>query len=210
MTQSATATVEAIAADGITTTDEIGANASADVVAAATEAAAARNRPADTDSDGTTPAALVPVSVSRALGGPRKRRRSDQRWEVTEADLNMYALITGRPPSEAERVAALTGIPNEETALRDAGAGTGGTAAALGGMASRLLSRTRPDESEERSSWSPAALYACLRDVYYFGAHLTQLRVTRPQVSAWVRHVSTEARRRLQETQARLSAPRGR
>ena len=203
MTQSATATVEAIAADVITTADAIEANASADVVAAATEAVS-QNIP----SDPNTPA-LVPVSVSRAIGGPRKRRRSDHRWEVTEADLNMYALITGRPPSEAERVAALTGVPNEQTALRDAGAGTGGTAGALGGIASRLLSRSRSEEID-RPTWSPAMLYACLRDVYYFGAHLTQLRVTRPQVSAWVRHLSTEARRRLQETQTRLTAPRGR
>ena len=206
MTQSATATVEVILGDAVDP------RASADVVAAATEEAAC-NTPPDPE-PGATPApeadaTLLPVSVSRALGGPRRRRRSD-RWEVTEADLNMYALITGRAPTEAERLAALSGIPSEATALRDAGAGTGGTSSALGGIASRLLSRTRPTASADRPGWSPAFLYACLRDVYYFGAHLTQLRVTRPQVSAWVRHLSTEARRRLQETQARLTAPKSR
>lgn len=194
MIQSATATAEAIDVTA------------ADAVAAATQRAAEQ---------ASTPAENAPalVPVSRALGGPRRRRRSDQRWQVTEADLNMYALITGRPPSEAERVAALTGIPNEQTALRDAGAGTGGIGGmggALGGLASRLLRRPSADDSGEARSWSPATLYACLRDVYYFGAHLTQLRVTRPQFTAWVRHVSVEARRRLLETQARFTGPRGR
>ena len=52
--------------------------------------------------------------------------------------------------------------------------------------------------------WS-AVLCAYLRDAYHFGTHLTG-----PQVSAWVRQLSVEARRRLQETQARLAAPRTR
>src|SRR5688500_8107162 len=141
--------------------------------------------------------AAVAVPVTRALDGVvRKRRRSDQRWEVTEADLNMYALITGRAPSEAERVAALTGISEEERKLREAGAGHGGT---IGAMASRLMSRSRPDEDEALDApgrtWSSAVLFAYLRDgVCYFSANLAQLRVSRPQVSAWVRHVSMEAR----------------
>jgi len=68
-------------------------------------------RPAATGRGGEGKAATpVAVPVSRAIGGP-KRRRSDQRWEVTEADLNMYTLIVGRAPSEAERVAALTPVP---------------------------------------------------------------------------------------------------
>ena len=149
--------------------------------------------------------AAVAVPVTRALDGVvRKRRQSDQRWEVTEADLNMYALITGRAPSESERAAALTGVSEEERMLREAGAGQGGVAA---GMASRLMSRSRPDGGEEgpARTWSSAVLFAYLRDgVCYFSANLSQLRVTRPQVSAWVRHMSAEARRRLQETQARL------
>src|SRR5216117_3381383 len=81
----------------------------------------------------------VAVPVSRAIGGTRKRRRSDQRWQVTEADLNMYGLIVGRAPTEAERIAALTPVPNEATALRDAGAGRGG----LGGLLSRWHERAQ-------------------------------------------------------------------
>jgi hypothetical protein len=127
--------------------------------------------------------------VTRALGGARKRRRSDQRWEVTEADLNMYGLIVGRPPSEAEKVAALTGIPNEATALNAAGAGRGGREMNRRGAAGR--------------PWSPAVMFAYLRNVYYFSTNLSG-----PQVSAWVRQLSGEARRKLQETQARLVAAR--
>ena len=138
----------------------------------------------------------VAVPVNRAIGGPR-RRRSDQRWEVTQADLNMYGLIVGRSPSEAERVAALTPVPNEATALRDAGAGRGGSGAFL-----RWRDRAHYGDAP---TWSPAVMFSYLREVYHFGAHLTG-----PHVSAWVRHVSTEARRRLQETQARLAAPRTR
>ena len=141
-------------------------------------------------------AAPVAVPVSRAIGGPR-RRRSDQRWEVTEADLNMYTLIVGRAPSEAERVAALTPVPNEATALRDAGAGRGGSGAFL-----RWRDRAHYGDAP---TWSPAVMFSYLRDVYHFGAQLTG-----PHFSAWVRHVSTEARRRLQETQARLAPPRTR
>jgi hypothetical protein len=206
MNQSATATAEAIDV------------AITETVAVATEEAAAAARATAGDvGPGATPArgpTLVPVA--RALGGPRRRSRADQRWEVTEADLNMYALITGRAPSDAERVAALSGVPNEETALLEAGAGTGGLAGGvagglMGGVASRFLSRSRPHGSPDGDSapnWSPAALYGYLKGVYSFGAHLTQLRVTRPQVAAWVRQVSVEARRRLQETQARLSSAR--
>ena len=141
-------------------------------------------------------AAPVAVPVTRAIGGPR-RRRSDQRWEVTEADLNMYTLIVGRAPSEAERVAALTPVPNEATALRDAGAGRGGSGAFL-----RWRERAHYGDAP---TWSPAVMFSYLRDVYHFGAQLTG-----PHFSAWVRQVSTEARRRLQETQARLAPPRTR
>lgn len=174
-------------------------------MAAAT--AAIREAAADTgggsDSRGTPapPAAnAVPVPVTRASRGGRQRRRSDQRWEVTEADLNMYGLIVGRPPTEAEKVAALTPVPNEATALRDAGAGQDG-----GGFP-----RRGRQASESGGTWSPAVMFAYLREVYSFSANLTQVRLTGPQVSAWVRQMSGEARRRLQETQARLAAPRTR
>jgi hypothetical protein len=145
---------------------------------------------------GADAAKPMAVPVSRAIGGPR-RKRSDQRWEVTEADLNMYTLIVGRAPSEAERVAALTPVPNEATALRDAGAGRGGSGAFL-----RWRDRAH---QADLPTWSPAVMFSYLRDVYHFSTNLTG-----PHVAAWVRHVSTEARRRLQETQARLAPPRTR
>lgn len=182
--------------------------AEAEVEAETKAAAEAAPVPAFAGDSVQAPVKASVVPVTRALDGVARRRRSDQRWEVTQADLNMYTLITGRAPSEAERVAALTGISEEERKLREAGAGHGGT---IGGMASRLMSRSRPDEDEADiapgRNWSSAVLFAYLRDgVCYFSANLAQLRVTRPQVSAWVRHLSTEARRRLQETQARLAS----
>src|SRR6476469_4565293 len=140
--------------------------------ATATAEAAAAARAAGGTAPGSTGSSPTLVPVSRAVGGPRRRGRPDQRWEVTEADLNMYALITGRAPSEAERVAALTGVPSEETALLEAGAGTGGVAGGMmGGVASRLLSRSRPRDAGDGDSvpnWSPAALYGYLKGVYYF------------------------------------------
>ena len=135
------------------------------------------------------------VPVSRAIGGPRSRR-SDQRWEVTEADLNMYGLIVGRAPTEAEKVAALTPVPSDATALRDAGAGRAFPSFPRWG---------RSQNGDGRGGWSPAVMFEYLRGVYHFGANLSG-----PQVSAWVRQMSSEARRRLQETQARLAAPRSR
>ena len=184
MTETATATLEMGTVESEVAREMMAASVRSDTAPAATPA----KPPA--------PAKAVAVPVSRAVGGPRGRRRSDQRWEVTEADLNMYGLIVGRAPSEAERVAALTPVPNEATALRDAGAGRGGMMrrgqwAARGGG--------------DGPTWSPTVMFSYLRDVYYFSTNLTA-----PQVTAWVRHVSTEARRRLQETQARLASARTR
>lgn len=130
---------------------------------------------------------LHEAQVSRALGGGPKRRRSDPRWEVTDADLNMYALIVGRAPSETERLAALAGTSRERDALCAASSDNVGPEGAAPVPA--------------RRSWSPGVLCHYLREFYNGNI---SLRVTGPQVSAWVRQLSTEARRRLQINQARV------
>ena len=133
---------------------------------------------------GTTTPVLAPVT--RVLGGTRKRRKSDQRWEVTEADLNMYGMIVGRTPSDAEKVEAIQRA-REIAARRD----------------------ERETEIAQRRSagpaWSPSVLCSYLRDIC---AGTAQLRVGGPQFSGWVRYLSTQARQRLQETQARLANAR--
>lgn len=134
--------------------------------------------------------ATIPVlaPVTRALGGTRKKRRSDQSWEVTEADLNMYGMIIGRTPSDAEKVAAiqLARQNAEEREIREA------------------------EEAERKAlgaSWSPAVLCSYLRGIC---VGTIQFRVGGPQFSGWVRTLSMQARQRLLETQARLVNARAR
>ena len=132
--------------------------------------------------------ATMLAPVTRALGATGKKRRSDQSWEVTEADLNMYGMIIGRAPSDAEKVAAiqLARQKAEEREIREA------------------------EEAERRSlgpSWSPAVLCSYLRGIC---VGTIQLRVGGPQFSGWVRHLSMQARQRLLETQARLANARTR
>jgi hypothetical protein len=139
---------------------------------------------------GSSTPVLAPVT--RVLGGSRgsrkQKRRSDQRLEVTEADLNMYAMIVGRaPPTDAEKVAALA-LAKELAAQAEA----------------------RAAEEAERPSgppWSPVVLCNYLRA---FCAGTMQLRVGGPQFSGWVRSLSIQARLRLQETQARFAGTRSR
>jgi hypothetical protein len=135
----------------------------------------------------TTP---VLAPVTRALGGTRRqqKRRSDQTWEVTEADLNMYAMIIGRPQSDAEKVEAMQ-LARRRQELREA---------------------REAEEAERRElgpSWSPAVLCAYLRGIC---VGTIQLRVGGPQISGWVRQLSMHARQRLQETQMRLTNARAR
>ena len=138
-------------------------------------------------SDSTTP---VLAPVTRA-GAPRKQRRSDQQWEVTDADLNMYAMITGRAPSEAERLAALTGVDADGNPIPR-----------------RSTGRRYVEETQLAGrAWSPAVMFTYLRGLC---VGTIQLRVGGPQFTGWVRHLSTQARQRIQETQARLAPPRAR
>lgn len=132
---------------------------------------------------GSTTAVRAPVS--RALGGSRKRRRSDQRWEVTEADLNMYGMIIGRAPSDAEKVEAMQ-RSREQVERREA---------------------EEADRGAAGASWSPVVLCGYLHGIC---VGTVRLNVGGPQFSGWVRHLSSRLRLRLQETQARLAGPRTR
>lgn len=135
---------------------------------------------------GSTTAVRTPVS--RAQGGLRKRRRSDQRWEVTEADLNMYGMIVGRAPSDTEKVEAMRRA-REQAEMREA---------------------REAEEADRRGggpSWSPMVLCGYLRGIC---VGTVRLNVGGPQFTGWVRHLSAQARLRLQETQARLAGPRTR
>lgn len=131
---------------------------------------------------GSTTPVLTPVT--RAIGGTRKQlRRSDQCWEVTEADLNMYAMIVGRIPSDAEKVEALTTARRRQE-LADA----------------RAL-----EEAQKRPpapSWSPVVLCNYLRGLC---VGTVEFRMGGPQ---WIRNLSMQARLRLQETQARIAGAR--
>jgi hypothetical protein len=138
---------------------------------------------------GVTTPVLSPVMRAGGSRGTRKQvRRSDQCWEVTEADLNMYAMIVGRPPSEAEKLEALTRARRRQERA-DA-------------QAVELAGR-RP----AGSAWSPMVLCDYLRGICN---GTVQLRIGGPVFSAWVRNLSIQARQRLQETQARLTAARAR
>jgi hypothetical protein len=130
----------------------------------------------------------TPVLASRALGGSRRKRRSDQCWEVTDADLNMYGMIVGRAPSDAEKVAAIQKAKQRQ----------------------EEADRRAAEEAERRpagSAWSPAVLCSYLRGLC---VGTVELRIGGPQFSGWVRQLSMQARQRIQESQSRLAGPRTR
>ena len=130
---------------------------------------------------------------TRGLSGSRpamslfrgvRRQAEGARWEVTQADLNMYRVITGREAS-AESPADAT-KDDEITAAAEA----------LDDRAECALS------APARRAWSPVTFYATLRS--FCAARST----ARPQIAEWVRRMSSEARRRLRETQARIGIGR--
>ena len=135
--------------------------------------------------NGSTAPVLSPVT--RTMNGTRKQvRRSDQCWEVTEADLNMYAMIVGRVPSDAEKIEALTRARHRQE-MADARAAED--------------IRRRP----QGPSWSPLVLCDYLRGLC---VGTVPRRIGGPVFAGWVRNMSAQARQRLQETQARLTAAR--
>ena len=140
---------------------------------------------------GSMSGSITPVltPASRLKVGLRKQvKRSDQCWEVTEADLDMYGMIVGRAPSDSEKVEALLKARRRQE-LADQ-------------RAAEDLQRRPP-----ASGWSPMVLCDYLRGICN-GA--IEFRFGGPMISAWVRNLSIQARQRLQETQARLTSARAR
>jgi hypothetical protein len=97
---------------------------------------------------------------------PQGRVRG-QRLEITSADLNMYAVITGRRPSTEERERAL--MWGEGDPLH----------AQIAAAAALPIQALRP--------WHPAALSMRLRDLWFNGI---TLRSSRPHINLWARRLS--------------------
>jgi hypothetical protein len=123
--------------------------------------------PTAAETPDTTDAAGV-ADDGRAYPG----RVRGQRLEITPADLTMYSAITGRAPSKEERQRALTW--SDADPMHDQIGATLAPSAALS------IHAMRP--------WHPAALSLRLREIWFNG--LT-IKVTRPQISNWLRRMST-------------------
>ena len=127
-----------------------------------------------------------PSSMMRIRVGVVSPRAKAQRFEVTEADLNMYAVITGRTPTDEERLNAL--CPE---------------AAAAGTAEAAVVT----DEAKARRGWSPGLLGAHLRGACPVSTVVPARRAPEP-IGTWVRRLSGEARSLMQEARARLGAMR--
>jgi hypothetical protein len=110
---------------------------------------------------------------------------------VTGHDFNLFHAIVGTQPIMAPRaaeqavisaMAALPPAPADATALKKL----------------KLPSIPRP-------AWSAAAFAAQVRD---FCERELRGRVNRPNMAHWMRHVSDEAIKRIEEAQARLASRR--
>ena len=130
------------------------------------------------------------ASMMRIRVGVVSPRARAQRFEVTEADLNMYAVITGRSPTDEERLNALHPEAAEPAA---ADADTDVAVADQPGA--------------RRRGWSPGLLGAHLRGACPAGTVVQARRAPVP-VGTWVRRLSGEARSLMQEARARLGAMR--
>ena len=136
------------------------------------------------DADVADVTLVDPAEQARAFPG----RVRGQRIEVTSADLKIFSAITGKAPTAEERRRALTwsdGDPlNDE--IDDATASS--TIASAG---SSLALPMHP--------WSPSGLSLRLREMWFNGI---SIRVARPQVSTWLRRLSTavqQGRRRIEQ-----------
>ena len=115
----------------------------------------------------------------RTIDTPQGKVRAT-RLEVTQADLDMYAVIVGRTPTAEEQTQALQPPTEEEIAEIES-----------------AMDQSVP----VLRSWSPLVLCS-----YLCGFSSMQFKVRRPQIAGWVQRVSVEARRRLQESHARLGS----
>ena len=117
-----------------------------------------------------------------------------QRLEVTTADLTMYSAITGRAPSREERQRALTWSEADPMNGQIADA----VASEQQDPAAEATTAILPAAAAMRP-WHPAALSLRLREMWLNGI---SLRVSRPQISNWVRRLSMaiqQGRRRVRQ-----------
>ena len=124
----------------------------------------------------------LPIEVDPAARAYPGRVRG-QRIEVTSADLTMYSAITGRAPSAEERERALTwsdGDPMNVQIAQAVGSAEGS------GTHTQASTAILPAAAALRP-WHPIALTMRLRELWHGGF---SLRVTRPQISNWVRRLS--------------------
>ena len=108
------------------------------------------------------------ATLDEAPAPAAQGRVRGQRLEITSADLNMYAVITGRAPSSEERERALTW--GETDPLH----------AEIAAAAALPIQALRP--------WHPSALSMRLRDLWFNGISLR--RSTSPQLNRWARRLS--------------------
>jgi hypothetical protein len=97
-----------------------------------------------------------------------------QRLEITSADLTMYSFITGRAPSSEERERALNWAETDPT--HDAIATATGQAAIV------------PAAIYPMRSWTPSAISLRVRELWFNGI---TLKTARPQITHWLRRLST-------------------
>lgn len=125
----------------------------------------------------------APATEALPAGPATQGRVRGQRLEITSADLNIYAVITGRAPSTEERERALTWGETDPMHAEIAATAAAATAVALQPL--------RP--------WS-VALSARLRELWFNGISIR--RSTRPQLNLWARRLSGalhDARQRLRQ-----------
>ncbi len=115
----------------------------------------------------------------RMVNTPQGKVRAP-RMQVTQADLDMYAVIVGRTPTLEEQTQALN--PPEEV--------------------EETAEQQQVMESEASAPWLPSWSPVVLRS--YLRGFSGGFKVNRPHIASWVYRVSAEARKRLQESQARL------
>jgi hypothetical protein len=128
--------------------------------------------------------------AARAFPG----RVRGQRIEVTSADLTMYSAITGRAPSAEERERALTWSEGDPMHGEIAQAVASDEFSADSPTSNAILSA-----DVATRSWHPLALTMRLREMWLNGF---SLRMSRPQISNWVRRLSQalqQGRRRVRQ-----------
>lgn len=118
---------------------------------------------------------VLPV-LRRALPIGTASRVRGARRPLNPADIDMFAAIVGRSPTDEERERALAPPPPDEPTPEPASV------------------------VQSARAWSPGLLCAHLRSMCHTGL---AFRVSRPQLTGWVKRVSGEAIRRFETTPIR-------